>query len=1243
MADKALEVILRLRDELFQKGLQTAEKQVASFGQKFSNIGQQAGIAFLGLATAVGGLSKTFADFESSMSSVSTLVDTSKESMAKMSDEVLELSKRTPLALSDLTMGLYDVRSAGISSADAMNVLEQSAKLGVAGLGSTKESVDLMTSALNGFANENLTAEQIANIFFETVKVGKTTIAELSESFGATAPIVHAAGVSLADFSAATAALTTVGLPASESQNSLRAAIVSMKKPTEEMQEIFKKLGVESGPELIRTSGGLGEAFKKIYETAISSGIAIEKATGRVEGAVAITSLATATNKVYTDTLKEMALGSNVVDAAFQKQNATFGATIQRTINSLQALAIQIGQGLVPALTVLANGIKNISDWFASLPAPMKGFIANGLLVATAVTGIVAGVGLLVGGLAGFVSSILGVITAMGGWTVVSGAVTTALTAVGTFLSGLIIPITATVAAVAALAVAWNTNFLGIQTTTFKVAKTIQLIWEDLTVAMSFAAQAFYQQFKTLFQLIPAIVNGVFKSVGTTAQNLFNGLIDFAKGIFQTVANAVAGWASVILQGLKSVGGGVNFILQSLGQSPIDFGGMLTAVKSATDFAVSYVQLKWKEAGTAINSELQKSQIIKPATPVNTAPGKTAEINSIKPDKSGKSAAAKEQKAEKDRLKTATDLLTNSLNANKLAYEETVSKMGAYATEAEKLSAEIVKLEADHRSLIAAQVRLQQTHLTGDAEKQRIKNLTDIGEKIKQNAIDEENANQQLAKLKINLKLEDTLKADQQAMDDEISKMSVFANAGVKLGVEIQKLKKDEEALQAARAEIAKQPGSEEARLAALKEVDDKIKQNAVDEKKIQKDLAKFNIDQGRATLDAEFALSQEKEKIQNDYQKRQEDHELRGLQSLLQRKIISEKQYNEQVAEIQNAQGQRQIDLIDAQIIKLQEKKVISEAINGVTAESLNIEQQILDLQAQQTQIKQDNENAQQEAAANTAASNPFSVSSFLDSVQQSVEQFNQTFVQGIVNGNLNVAQSFRSLAIDIGTSMETKAFNGVAQAATTFAKGLLNGNTKVLADMLKNFSAFGLGVAQVFSGVGHFIGGVFNNIVDFALKSFSALFDAQKLAAVKGAVITANESAMRAYDAVVGIPVVGPFLAPAAYATTLAFQLAKAAIIGAVSLGFAEGTPELPHDMVANVHAGEMIIPATFAQAIRAGDLSLSGGNNQAQAAQPASVVQISFEGANFNGVPTEWVDEIERLLISKQKLRGSALFGS
>lgn len=92
--------------------------------------------------------------------------------------------------------------------------------------------------------------------------------------------------------------------------------------------------------------------------------------------------------------------------------------------------------------------------------------------------------------------------------------------------------------------------------------------------------------------------------------------------------------------------------------------------------------------------------------------------------------------------------------------------------------------------------------------------------------------------------------------------------------------------------------------------------------------------------------------------------------------------------------------------------------------------------------------------------------------------------------------------------------------------------------------------------------------------------------------------------------------------------FSTVVAGIVGAMgaiqiatiaSQSFAVGTPEIPKDMVAQVHKGETIIPETFAGAIRSGDLSLSGGGNT------GSGINFDFTGATFNGITRDFVEEI------------------
>jgi TP901 family phage tail tape measure protein len=368
--NKVLFKVLADTDQ-FQKSM----KGASGVASRAANIMKK---AFLAVGAASTGATVAFSKFEKSMTNVSTLVDTSKEDMDAMGQSLLDIAKRTPVAVGDLSSALYDVRSAGIEASRAMGVLEESARLSVAGLSSTKEATNIMTSALNAFSRENLTAKQTSDILFKTVKAGKTTISELSQAFGSTAPIIQSAGVSLADFSAATAALTTSGVPAAQAQNSLRAAIVALQKPSSNMTKIFKRLGVASGEELVQKTGSMGKAFEEVKKTSKELGLSVVEVTGRVEAAAAMTAIATVNNETYNDTLLSMQEGVNAVDEAFKKQRETLSANFQLFKNALNTTFIQFGSTVAPIasagiqkITGLLNGL---GDWFRDNAKAIKAF-----------------------------------------------------------------------------------------------------------------------------------------------------------------------------------------------------------------------------------------------------------------------------------------------------------------------------------------------------------------------------------------------------------------------------------------------------------------------------------------------------------------------------------------------------------------------------------------------------------------------------------------------------------------------------------------------------------------------------------------------------------------------------------------------------------------------------------------------------------------------------------------------------
>ena len=335
-------------------------------------------------ATIVGGSLMAFsaanlklaADFSAGMTNVSTLIDTNVENFDAMKEEVLQIAKRTPVALDGLTSALYDIRSAGISANMQFEVLEKSAQLGLTGLGSTSEAVDLVTSSLNAFNLKGKEAEKLYDTIFKTVKFGKTTISGIAQGFGSVAGTVAASNIKLDDYLAAVAALTTTGQPAAQAHHQLKAAIAGMLRETDDSKKVFNTLGVKSFKELIQKSGSMVNAFKAITNCVGGNESAILSLFGSTMAYNAVLGLTTKQNKAYVETLNSMRYGTSLIDEGYQKQYNTEHAMMQRLKNMSQVIGIQLGEALAPAFGKVLDFGESTLNMLDKMSPQMKSFVA---------------------------------------------------------------------------------------------------------------------------------------------------------------------------------------------------------------------------------------------------------------------------------------------------------------------------------------------------------------------------------------------------------------------------------------------------------------------------------------------------------------------------------------------------------------------------------------------------------------------------------------------------------------------------------------------------------------------------------------------------------------------------------------------------------------------------------------------------------------------------------------------------
>lgn len=368
-----------------QKQFKDLKQNINDTANLFNNIGKKAVVCGAALLAISAGGVKMAADFEGSMSSVTTLIDTNVESVQTMNKEVLGIAKRTPVALNELTGALYDIRSAGMSASEQFNILEKSAQLAVAGLGTTKEAVNLVTTSINAWNLKGKEADKVYNTIFSAVKYGKTTISELAQGFGGVTATVTGANIKFDEYIASVTALTTVGIPASQAHTMLKAAIAGMTRETKESRKILNQYGAKDFKDLVVKSGGLVGALQRVTRSVKGNDAAILQILGSTEAFSAAQSVCGATNEAYNKTLAAMrSNSSNALDGAYIKKLETVNAQLQRAQNFVQKIGIDFGSALLPPFKKFLDLSEKVLNKIDSLPEGVK----NSMMRTTAGLGI---------------------------------------------------------------------------------------------------------------------------------------------------------------------------------------------------------------------------------------------------------------------------------------------------------------------------------------------------------------------------------------------------------------------------------------------------------------------------------------------------------------------------------------------------------------------------------------------------------------------------------------------------------------------------------------------------------------------------------------------------------------------------------------------------------------------------------------------------------------------------------------
>ena len=316
-------VALKLDAKDFERGMKNASNKTGGFGKKLSGLASSGPLAIAAIGTAAIGLGVTavtkFAEIENKVREVGTLLgDVSQEQLLAIRKAAQDIAIATGQESVEIVQGIYDSISAGVDYDKAFQFVEEAAKLAVAGNTDVAGAIDLLTSATNAFKLESSEVGDVADVFFSTVKTGKTTIAELGAAFSNVGPVAASVGVDLKDVAGWMAQLTLSGTPTATAATQVRAALAELSKPGTKAANLFEELADTSFPKFIDGGGSVEDAMKLLDGHMKTTGQSALEFFGRIDGAQAVMGATGASAEAFAATLASVADSSGAADQAFE-------------------------------------------------------------------------------------------------------------------------------------------------------------------------------------------------------------------------------------------------------------------------------------------------------------------------------------------------------------------------------------------------------------------------------------------------------------------------------------------------------------------------------------------------------------------------------------------------------------------------------------------------------------------------------------------------------------------------------------------------------------------------------------------------------------------------------------------------------------------------------------------------------------------------------------------------------------
>lgn len=406
MAERVLSVRLVALVDQYKQAMAASAKSTQSVtdaagrlqkvGDSISDIGGKLTSRVTLPLVAVGGLAtKMAADFDGAFTRMQTLAGVTGDEVDGLKDSVLGLAGETGRAPQELAEALFFLSSSGLDTAQAMDALESSAKASAAGMGSTIQIADAVSSAMNAYTKAGLTAAEATDVLVATARAGKAEPAELAAQMGRVLPIAAELGVTFQDVGASIASLSLAGNDAAASTTQLTNLLSKILKPSQQAAEMLDAVGLSTGRirDMIAERGLLATLESLRAQLGDSGFTKFLEDQQAVLAGLALTGENVEKNR---EVFADLADSTGEADKAFATWAESMGAKNSRAFAELQVAMIRFGEALAPVVSDVLGFISGLAEAFSNLEPGQQKAIVGFLALVAAIGPLTSAVGTVI-------------------------------------------------------------------------------------------------------------------------------------------------------------------------------------------------------------------------------------------------------------------------------------------------------------------------------------------------------------------------------------------------------------------------------------------------------------------------------------------------------------------------------------------------------------------------------------------------------------------------------------------------------------------------------------------------------------------------------------------------------------------------------------------------------------------------------------------------------------------------------